>query len=309
MINRILRKLRTKLPFGNSGDPQSCGRNSASKEYWTKHNVTLHHEFSTKEESLEYFNWRNDQYFNYIELMPVAGFDGKSVLDYGCGPGHDLIGFGTFSACKCLVGVDVSSSSVAESRSRLALHGIEAETMVLDRDIVRLPFEDATFDHIHSSGVLHHTPGPLAILKELRRILKPGGSMNVMVYNYDSLWMHLYVAYKRSIVEGLHQGESLRDQFRHSTDGENCPISNCYRPNEWVALCNSAGLNAEFIGAAISMHEAALLPLRFAAIQDRRLPTGSRKFLLNLKFDDCGYPKYNGHYAGVDACYRLIKAV
>ena len=132
--------------------------------------------------------------------------------------------------------------------------------------------------------------------------------MNVMVYNYESLWLHLYVAYQRRIVQGLYSDQDIREQFKRSTDGENCPISNCYRPSEWVALCNSAGLNAEFLGAAISMHEAALLPLRFAAIQDRRLSVESRKFLLDLKFDDRGYPKYNGHYAGVDACYRLTKA-
>ena len=75
-----------------------------------------------------------------------------------------------------------------------------------------------------------------------------------------------------------------------------------------MALCKIAGINAEFLGAAISMHEMELLPLRFAAIQDRRLPDESRKFLLDLKFDDRGYPKYSGYYAGVDACYRLTKA-
>lgn len=249
MIKNSLRKLRNLL--------RRLRSSSSVKEYWTGHNVTLHHEFSTKEESLEYFHWRNDQYFNYIELMPVSGFDDKSVLDYGCGPGHDLIGFGTYSACKRLVGVDVSESSIAETRARLALHGITAEAVVLENDVVTLPFEDATFDHIHSSGVLHHTPDPVAILKELKRVLKPGGSMNVMVYNYDSLWVHLYVAYQRSIVKGLYQGKSLRDQFGHSTDGESCPISNCYRPDEWIELCRSSDLKAEFVGAAISMREAA----------------------------------------------------
>lgn len=306
MINPLRRKL--KSIFGKTEMQQCTVEGSDVKQYWTEHNVTLHHEFSNAEESLEYFHWRNDQYFNYIELMPVSGFDEKCVLDYGCGPGHDLIGFGTYSACQRLVGVDVSSSSAAETRLRLALHDLEAEVMVLEREVIALPFADATFDHIHSSGVLHHTQDPASILLELNRVLKPGGSLNVMVYNYNSLWTHLYVAYQRSIVQGLYSGESLRDQFTHSTDGENCPISNCYRPDEWIELCKSAGFNATFMGAAISMHELELLPLRFAAIQDRRLPAESRKFLLDLKFDGRGYPLYNGHYAGVDACYRLIKA-
>lgn len=304
-VKRIVQKL--KSPPGSAITEQFDAQGTDVKQYWTEHNVTVHHEFRTPEESLDYFHWRNDQYFNYISLMPVSGFDGKSVLDYGCGPGHDLVGFGTYSSCERLVGVDVSASSISECRSRLALHGIAAETLVLDRGVVALPYPDASFDHIHSSGVLHHTEDPVAILSELRRVLKPGGTINVMVYNYESVWLHLYVAYQRTILDGLYPGVSLRDQFRHSTDGENCPISNCYRQDEWIALCESAGFDTLFNGAAISMHEASLLPLRFAAIQDRRLPVESREFLLGLRFDDWGYPLYKGHYAGVDACYRLTR--
>jgi SAM-dependent methyltransferase len=271
------------------------------------HNVTLHYQFGTKEESLEYFHWRNDQYFNYIELMPVSGFDGKSVLDFGCGPGHDLIGFGTYSKCKRLVGIDVSPSSVAESRSRLDLHGINAEVVVVDDGAVELPFDESTFDHIHSSGVLHHTPDPVSILKELKRVLRPGGSMNVMVYNYNSIWVHLYVAYQRTILEGLYQDEDMRDRFRHSTDGDDCPISNCYRQEEWISLCAKAGLEARYCDAAVSVFELSLLEKRFAAIMDRRLPSESRRFLKALTFDKYGIPEHGGHHAGIDACYRLKK--
>lgn len=279
-----------------------------TKNYWVEHNVTMHYEFHDKEESLEYFHWRNAQYFNYIELMPVSGQDGRAVLDFGCGPGHDLVGFGVYSRPKRLVGVDLSASSLAEASARLRLHGIHAELIQLSQDAGELPFEDAVFDHVHCSGVLHHTPDPVAVLKELRRVLKPDGTMNVMVYNYDSLWVHLYVAYQRAIVQNMYREQNIREQFKHSTDGENCPISNCYRPHEWIALCEHAGFHADFMGAAISMHEASLLPLRFAAIQDRGLPAESRNFLLALRFDNSGYPKYNGNYAGVDACYRLTRS-
>ena len=281
--------------------------NKVTAEYWTEHNVTLHHAFRDEKDSLEYFAWRNDQYFNYIELMPVAGFDGKSVLDFGCGPGHDLVGFGTYSRCKRLVGVDVSATSIGEARSRLALHGIAAETVLLETNSNALPYEDGTFDHIHCSGVLHHTPGPLEILKEFKRVLTPGGSVYVMVYNYNSLWVHLYVAYQRTIVEGLYPNETLREQFRHSTDGEDCPISNCYRPDEWIDICRTAGFAAKFAGAAVSMHELSMVEKRFAAIMDRRLPAESRNFLKALEFDCHLVPKFQGHYAGIDACFRLTQ--
>lgn len=275
------------------------------QDYWTGHNVTGHKRFLSKDESLAYLSWRNDQYFKYIDYMPVTGFNEKVVLDFGCGPGHDLVGFGVNSNPKKLIGMDVSTSSLSEAAERLKTHGITAELMQLDSCVETIPLDDVSVDHIHSSGVLHHTPDPLVWLKEMYRVLKPSGSVNIMIYNYDSIWMHLYVAYQRSIVQGLYSDLSLREQFAKSTDGEDCPISNCYRPDEWIKICNNAGFEAEFIGAAISMHEASLANLRFSAIQDQRTPQESRKFLLDLEFDIHGFPLYNGSYAGVDGCYRL----
>lgn len=278
-----------------------------TSQYWTGHNVTLHHQFSNASESLEYFHWRNDQYFNYINLMPVSGQDGKSVLDYGCGPGHDLVGFGVFSKPQRLVGIDLSPSSLAEAKHRLGVHGINVELIQLKPGDTRLPLDDNSFDYIHSSGVLHHTPDPAGLLREFSRILKPGGVARTMVYNYDSLWVHLYVAYHRTILQNLYAEENIRDQFRRSTDGEDCPISNCYRPAEWMSLCDQAGFHVEFTGAAVSMHEMSLLSSRYVAVQDRRLRAESRKFLLELHFDELGYPLWNGQYAGIDACYLLTK--
>lgn len=276
-----------------------------SAKYWTGHNVTLHEQFASAEASLEYFKWRNDQYFGYIDLMPVSGQDRRAVLDYGCGPGNDLIGFGVFSKPSRLVGADVSTTSLSEARHRVALHGFAAEFVQITPTSSSLPFADHSFDHIHSSGVLHHTPDPIGILKEFRRILRPGGTINVMVYNYDSLWLHLYVAYQRGILKGLHTAENIREQFKRSTDGEDCPISNCYRAGEWIALCAEAGLEAIHTGNAVSMHEMSLLPLRYAAIQSRKLRPESREFLVDLVQDAQGMPTYRGQRAGVDACYRL----
>ncbi len=273
--------------------------------YWTQRNVTMHHKFTSAQDSLDYLRWRNDQYFGYAKLMPVEGQDGKAVLDYGCGPGHDLVGFGVFSKPGRLAGAEVSPSSLSEASERLRLHNIDAELVLLSQDAERLPFEDASFDHIHSSGVLHHTPDPVKIMKEFRRILKPGGTVNIMVYNYDSVWLHLYVAYRRTLLDGLYADLDLRGRFAKSTDGDSCPIANCYKPSEWMALCSQAGFSAKFIGASVSVFEASLLPSRFDAIQDRRLPAECREFLIELELDKFGLPLYRGVYAGVDACFQL----
>src|SRR6185437_7824589 len=266
---RIMRTVKGLLQGGAAPD---AAPGAAVASYWTDHNVTAHHRFATAADSLNYFHWRNDQYFGYIDLMPVAGQDGKVVVDFGCGPGHDLVGFGAYSKPSRLIGIDVSPSSLAEARDRLALHGIRCELIALDPSATTLPLADGSVDYLHSSGVLHHTPEPAGWLREFRRVLRRDAGARIMVYNYDSLWLHLYVAYQKQLVEGTLVGLDLRAAFAKTTDGPDCPISRVYRPTEFVALAKEAGFDAEFLGAGISMHEASLLPNRFAAIQDYRLP-------------------------------------
>jgi ubiquinone/menaquinone biosynthesis C-methylase UbiE len=276
-----------------------------SEEYWTRHNVTLHRVFQSVEESLSFIEWRNLQHPYYIEFMPVTGFDGKVVLDYGCGPGHDLVGFATESKPARLIGMDVSCTSLAESELRMRLHRVKAEFSQIAENDPRIPLPDASVDVIHSSGVLHHTPDPERILGEFRRVLKPTGHAQIMVYNYDSLWMHLYVAYQLMLVEGRSSGKSLRQAFTASTDGPDCPISECYTPQEFLAMAGRAGLGGRLHGVAMSAWEMKLFPQRWDALLDKRLPSMSRKFLYELTLNERGIPCYRGNVAGVDACFEV----
>ena len=72
----------------------AVGKGSAA--YWNASMVATR-PFDSKEDSLEHFYWRNAQYPGYIDLLPVSGQDEKVVVDYGCGPGNDLVGFSVFS--------------------------------------------------------------------------------------------------------------------------------------------------------------------------------------------------------------------
>ncbi len=278
---------------------------SASTDYWTKINVTAHQSFASAEASLDYFHWRNAQYLDYIQLLPVRGWDGKVVLDYGCGPGNDLVGFGHFSKPSRLIGMDVSPTSLQEAMRRLELHGIRAEMMQIRETDPTLPLEDNSIDLVHSSGVVHHTPNPLQILREMKRVLKPGGEAQIMIYNYDSLWVHLYVAYVKQIDEGFYRNAPIRDAFRRTTDGEFCPIANVYSPAEFLAMAKEAGFEGEHIGNSISMHEINLLPRMREAAGCAALAEEHRTFLSKIAYNDRGIPTYGGAVAGIDGCFRL----
>lgn len=314
MIKQILTKMRKQassaetaaidvdnVPSQPSTSPESVA------EYWTGHNVTLHKIFASRTESLEYFHWRCDQYPGYLGLMPVSGFDGESILDFGCGPGHDLIGFREYSNARTIIGADVSSSSLAEAQRRLQLHGGGVSVQQLDPNEARLPFEDHSFDYIHSSGVVHHVPDLNGVLSEFRRILKPTGRARVMVYNYDSIWMHLYVAYILRYRDNTIPPElDIRKAFTRSTDGPTCPIANCYTAAEFASEAAKAGFKAHAVGAACSLFEMQqVFQVRHQACMDLRLEREHREFLLKLTFDNRGIPLYRGVPAGVDLVMEL----
>jgi SAM-dependent methyltransferase len=298
LINRLrltLDRARTKL---------AALEGSAS--YWTSHMVAMEDWIDAKA-SIEHFLWRNAQYPGYIELMPVDAADGLVVVDYGCGPGNDLVGFSEFSKTAKLIGIDVSPTALATSKKRLELHGKSVELIQIEEKKNHIPLESESVDMVHSSGVLHHASNLGAALNEIHRILKPGGKLQVMVYNYDSLWLHLYTAYILQIEMGKYKGISTIDAFRQTTDGPHCPISHCYRPADFLKLVDNHGFNGRFKGAAISLLELDVLPKRYLAMMSRVLAREHREFLSGLCFNQSGYPMVNGVVAGIDSCFEFIR--
>ena len=286
-------------------------KNRNVTDYWTKHRVTkgIKETFKSAAESEEFFYWRSLQYLGYLELMPVNQATDKVVLDYGCGPGHDSAGFLMCSKPKRLVCADVSPTSLAIAKERVQLHEAKSvEFVQIDESNGTLPFEDNTFDIIHCSGVLHHIKEHKKVIQEFKRIMKPAGYAQIMVYNYNSLFMHLYVNYSLRILEGRFKGLGNREAFAVSTDGPGCPIADCYTPDEYMSFIQGVeGLQCEFTGSAISAKEMNFLPLRYDALKDIRLSRESREFLYSLTFNDRGLPLYNGAVAGGNACYRVTK--
>jgi ubiquinone/menaquinone biosynthesis C-methylase UbiE len=129
----------------------------------------------------------------------TAGLD---VLDIGCGQGIDLVEYAGRGARAS--GIDLAARHVELARSHVQAVGLTAT--VVQGDAEDLPFEDANFDRASSNGVLHHTPDMHAALREIRRVLRPGGEARIIVYNRDSFhyWLTQFA------VHGVLKGELLR---------------------------------------------------------------------------------------------------
>jgi len=278
--------------------------------FWTGYTVR-NKEFTSAEESLAYLEWRSYEYPLFHELMGLWGDHSKeTVLDFGCGPGNDLVGFLAHGNAKHVIGVDVSVTSLGLAKSRLRLHGIDSSRYALVKTIDTapwIPIPDASVDCIYSQGVLHHTSNPAAILAEFYRVLRPGGTASIMAYNYDSLFLHLYVAYEQQVRNRVDELLPIEEAFRRSTDGVGCPISTPYHASDFSEMCKQAGFSGCFVGGYFAKLELDLWASeRYRAFEDNRLADEHRAFLRDLVMVD-GYPTLNGLPAGIGGVYRLTK--
>lgn len=99
---------------------------------------------------------------------------GKLVLDVGCGSGRFTEVMSRWGGR--LIGLDYSNAVDAAKKNTDEL-GYTAE--YVQGDALKLPFADNTFDAVFSIGVLQHTAKPLQGLKEMCRVLKPGGLLGL----------------------------------------------------------------------------------------------------------------------------------
>ena len=197
-------------------------------------------------------------------LPTVAKFDsfrGKDVLEIGCGIATDGLEFAKNGAN--YVGVDLTPHSIELARERFGLFGIPGRFEVANAE-ESLPFADASFDHVYSFGVIHHSPVPERIVEEIHRVLRRGGTLTVMLYNRSSINYYIEIMFLRKVfrwcllpkfmpgllatvtgfdrwkLEGhkemLKQKISKEQWISMNTDGPFCPLARVYNWKEAAAL-------------------------------------------------------------------------
>ena len=103
-------------------------------------------------------------------------------------------------------GIDLTDAAVELARKRFQVSGLKGEFRVADAE--RLDFPDASFDLVYSHGVLHHTPDIEAAVREIHRVLKPGGRAMVMLYHRGSYNYRVGIRVLRRAGAGLLTSEA-----------------------------------------------------------------------------------------------------
>lgn len=90
-----------------------------------------------------------------------------------------------------LYGIDLTPENLLICKKHLELNGYSSELIIGDAE--ELPYQDDTFDFVYTFGVIHHTPDMEKCIREIHRILKPGGKCWVGVYNKNSWFYRCYL--------------------------------------------------------------------------------------------------------------------
>jgi SAM-dependent methyltransferase len=127
--------------------------------------------------------------FRRLELKSAS-----SVLEIGCGSGGCALFLAETLGCR-VTGLDLNEDGIRAATELAAAKGLGSLAKFEHRDVSHaLAFPDNTFDAAYSNDAMCHIAGRLAVLKELRRVLKPGGR----IFYSDAL-----------VISGMVSGEEL----------------------------------------------------------------------------------------------------
>ncbi len=161
----------------------------------------------------------------FASLLPLVP-RGLSVVDIGTGTGGLLPHLAEFS--ERIVGIDHSAQMLRHARDRarrLGLKNVEFHRA----DVSKLPLPSDTFDAAFAVLVLHHAPKPTLAVREMARVVKPGGHVIVLdLVAHGQEWLRneqadLWLGFTNDEVDAMMAGASLQSGSRRVVSRAACP--------------------------------------------------------------------------------------
>lgn len=152
-----------------------------------------------------------------IDLVEVS--PETRALDLATGAGHTALALAQAGAS--VVASDITEEMLSEAALNFAENGVEVDVVLADA--LNLPFPDASFDVVTARMAPHHFPEPGAFVREVARVLRPGGRFGLV----DQV-----APEDRASAAAINEFEAIRDPSHH----RQLPVS------EWESLCADAGL-------------------------------------------------------------------
>jgi ubiquinone/menaquinone biosynthesis C-methylase UbiE len=171
-----------------------------------------------------------------VDSVLDVGIDSGRVLEAGCGPGYlGLEWVIQATGDRTLVGVDISPAMLDRARTNACAYGVSSCTDYTVANVLDLPFPDASFDHAFSSASLHEWSDPVRALREIYRLVRPGGAFCVSDLRRDIDRTTLQFMKANIAVD-------MRPGFRTS-------VRSAYTVPEAADLLRQAGIRADSVTA------------------------------------------------------------
>jgi len=260
--------------------------------------ATVGAERGTLEFFLEYERHRYATEPYILELLDLQDVRGKRVVEIGCGMGTDGTRFTRAGAI--YTGVDLTAAGARLTQRNHVLRGLPAR--VINGSVEELAIASDSVDLVYSHGVIHHTPRIERAVDEIRRILRPGGRVHLMLYHRDSFNYFVSIQLLRRLgavlllapggvrlahrlsgeaEENLHlHRRRLRAQglgylfsaewLSRNTDGPNNPLSRVYSRRTARALLRGF-TDVRFAVACLNRRHVPLLGRHLSAGLERRV--------------------------------------
>ena len=195
--------------------------------------------------SAEYFDEvEARKYFVEPHIPAFAEFErwqGKRVLEVGCGIGTDSINFARAGAE--LTAVDLSSESLRIAAQRAEVMGVADRIRFVQANAEELGsvVDEGPYDLVYSFGVIHHTPRPERALAAMRSLAAPGGTLKLMVYHRYS-WKVFWI-----LATYGHGRFWKTDELvaTHSEAQTGCPVTFTYTRREARELVERSGFRVQ----------------------------------------------------------------
>jgi ubiquinone/menaquinone biosynthesis C-methylase UbiE len=149
------------------------------------------------------------------KMVEVSGVgEASEVADVGTGTG--FVAAGIAPRVKRVVGIDNAPAMLEVARENLQALGASNVGLVVG-EIARLPLEDGSVDAAFANMVLHHAEDPVTMLREMARVVKPGGTVAITdEIEHPYAWMReehadVWLGFRRGRVEHFFAAVGLED--------------------------------------------------------------------------------------------------